>query len=169
MLEGATDIADDLYRLGYVTYCFYQPILFEGSIALQKKLVTDFGEPVKSQKKRFIRASKITYKNGKPIDRTQDGPDSILKNTKTEEPVMQQKRSLVKNYYKVARKSKAADDKLLHKDCQDLWLFLSKVGFELFEKNQRFEKVNISVPVKVIYALLSFNGQEIHQDFSERT
>jgi hypothetical protein len=71
---------------------------------------------------------------------------------------MQQKRSLVKNYYKVARKSKAADDKLLHKDCQDLWLFLSKVGFELFEKNQRFEKVNISVPVKVIYALLSFNG-----------
>lgn len=79
MLEGNPDIADDLYRLGYVTYCFYQPLLFEGSIALKNKLATDSGEQSISHKKRLIRASQITYKDGKPIDRTQDGPDSKLK------------------------------------------------------------------------------------------
>jgi hypothetical protein len=70
MFEGSPDIADDVYRLGYVTFCFYQPLLFEGSIALKRKLQTDHGEPKTTSKKRLIRASKITFKDGKPIART---------------------------------------------------------------------------------------------------
>jgi hypothetical protein len=35
MFEGNLEIANDIYRLGWETYCFYQPVLFEGAIALR--------------------------------------------------------------------------------------------------------------------------------------
>lgn len=170
MFEGSLDIADDVYRLGYITFCFYQPLLFEGSIALKRKLECDFGASTKKLKKRHVKASKITFKDGKPIARTIDGPDSELKPTNAELSHANN-RTLIRNYFKVAKRAKvkASEDKQLKRDCQDLWLLLSKVGFVLYEKNQRFEKVNISIPIKVIYALLSFENSELRKDLQERT
>jgi hypothetical protein len=46
----------------------------------------------------------------------------------------------------------------------------NKVGFLLNEKNQRFESTNLSVPVKVVFALLSFDEEsKLKTDLRERT
>jgi len=80
------------------------------------------------------------------------------------------KRTLIKNYFRVAKlaKKQAKERKQLYRDSADLWLLFSKIGFMLYEKNQRFESTNVSVPVKVVYGLLSFEGNEVKTDQSAR-
>lgn len=117
-----------------------------------------------------IKASRITYKNGKQIDRIIDGPDTELKpDPEARQP---EKRTLIRNYFRVSRtdKRRAKEKKDLYYDSADLWLLFNKVGFMMFEKNQRFESTNLSIPIKVVYALLSYDDESnLLSDCSERT
>jgi hypothetical protein len=100
MLECNAEHATAIYQIGFNTFCFYQPILFEETIAVTRKRQTNRLDSEPETKVKKVKASKITYKDGKPIERITDGPDTELK------PSSNVKRTLIKNYYRMSRLAK---------------------------------------------------------------